>query len=142
MKTAVLIALLALGQQSNDASKLTGQPCTGAELVGTWQIVESGGQSRAATEATSHKLVTPTHFVVLSVDAEDSVSYAHGGPYTISGGTYTESIKYGFGAPFEQIRGMKISFQCRIEAGRWHIVGQINGQTIDERWMREPADPK
>jgi hypothetical protein len=105
-------------------------------------MVESGGQSPAETDPAEHKHVTPTHFVVLSVDAKGAMSYALGGPYTISGGTYTESIKYGFGAPFEQLRGMKVPFQCRIEAGRWHIVGQINGQSIDERWMREPADPK
>ncbi len=143
MRTAIVIALLSFGQQSTDAPKMTGQPCTGAELVGTWKLVESGGKPRAPTDRTVLKLLTPTHFFILSADATGTVSYGHGGPYTVSQDTYTESITYGFGPPFEGLlRGMKVPFRCRIEAGSWHTVAEINGQTFDERYMREPADRK
>lgn len=76
---------------------------------------------------------------VLSADATGLASYGHGGPYTVSAGTYTESITHGFGPPFSQLRGMKVSLQCSIEGDVWHSIGEIGGQTFDERWRRVPA---
>jgi hypothetical protein len=141
MKTFVVTILVAVFAQSSapQQSKSTEQPCTGSTLVGTWQLVKSGGEATPASGSTSLKHVTPTHFFVLSVDATGLATYGHGGPYTVSGGRYTESITQGFGEPFSQLRGTSVSFQCGIEADVWHIVGEIGGQTFDEHWKRVAA---
>lgn len=134
---AVTLLLAVLAQSSNPPqTKPTEQPCTRPTLAGTWELVKRADE---ATASTVLKHVTPTHFFVLSADATGAASYGHGGPYTVSGGTYTESITHGFGSPFSQLRGMKVSFQCKIEGDVWHSVGEIGGQTFDERWRRLPA---
>jgi hypothetical protein len=141
MNSFVVTLLLAVLSQSNASQKKpTEQPCTGPALVGSWQLVKSASEESPAGGSTAIKHVTTTHFFVLSAaDATGLVSYGHGGPYTLSGGTYTESITHGFGSPFSQLRGMKISFQCSIEGDVWHSIGEIGGQTFDERWRRLPA---
>lgn len=140
MNSFVVTLLLAVLAQSNASQKKpTEQPCTGPALVGSWELVKSAGEATPAGGSTALKHVTPTHFFVLSADATGLVSYGHGGPYTVSGGTYTESITHGFGSPFSQLRGMKVSFQCSIEGDVWRIIGEIGGQTFDERWRRLPA---
>ena len=148
MKNAVLFGFLMFALQSagaskatsTDAGKLTGEPCSGAQLVGTWRLVEVNGDKRADRTVLKH--ITPTHFVILSADPKGAVSYSHSGPYTLAGGNYTESIKYGFGAPFETIRGKSFTFKCSIAGGRLRTVGEINGQVDDETWTREPAGQK
>ena len=116
--------------------------CPRPALVGTWQLVTRRGEAIPAEGPTSLKHLTPTHFFVLSADATGLASYGHGGPYTVSGGKYTESITHGFGAPFTQLlRGMTISFQCSLEKDGWHIVGEIEGQTVDEWRRRVPPAP-
>ena len=140
MNSFVVILLLAVLAQSNASQKKpTEQPCTGPTLVGSWELVRSAGEAAPAGVSTVLKHVTPTHFFVLSADATGLASYGHGGPYTISGGTYTESITHGFGSPFSQLSGMKLSFQCSIEGDMWRSTGEINGRTFDERWRRLPA---
>jgi hypothetical protein len=140
MNSFVVTPLLAVLAQLNPSqTKPTEQPCTGPALVGSWELVKSADEATPAGGPTGFKHVTPTHFFVLSADATGLASYGHGGPYTVSGSTYTESITHGFGSPFSQLRGMKVSFQCKIEGDVWHSVGEIGGQTFDERWRRLPA---
>jgi hypothetical protein len=142
MKTFVVTILLAVLAQSSapQQRKSTEQPCTGATLIGTWQFAKTAGEAAPASEPTSLKHVTPTHFFVVGrQDSTGLASYGHGGPYTVSGITYTESITHGFGAPFSQLRGMSVSFQCSIEGDVWHIIGQIGDQKFDEYWRRVPA---
>jgi hypothetical protein len=144
MKTLLLpIVLAVLLQSKGSEQKTTEQSCTEPALVGTWQLVKSGDEARSGDAPTALKHVTPTHFFVLSVDATGLASYGHGGPYTLSAGIYTESIVHGFGAPFSQIRGTKVSFKCGIDKDVWHITGEIGGQTFDEQWKRvSPAGRK
>jgi hypothetical protein len=140
MRTFVLTIMLAfVGHSTTPQQKPTEQPCTASALVGTWQLVKSDSEATAAEGSTALKHVTQTHFFVLSVDATGLASYGHGGAYTLAGGTYTESVTHGFGAPFQLLRGMNISFKCSIDKEVWHVVGEINGQIFDEHWKRVPA---
>jgi hypothetical protein len=140
MNSVVVTLVLAVLAQSNPSqTKPKEQPCTDTTLVGTWDLLKSAGEATPAGGSTVLKHVTPTHFFVLSADATGLASYGHGGPYTVSGSTYTESITHGFGSPFSQLRGMKVSLQCSIEGEVWHSIGEIGGQTFDERWRRLPA---
>jgi hypothetical protein len=87
------------------------------------------------------KLLTPTHFVVFQHDPakKNQVSWVHGGPYELAGDTYTESIVYGFGEPFDALNGQKVQFQCRMEGDKWRISGKFSdGTPLDETWVRAP----
>jgi hypothetical protein len=144
MTAAVLMLLAAIQQPSAAQKPLSGNPCSGRELVGTWQLIESQGQPVKSDGRTAYKHVTPTHFFVLNVDSAGLAEYAHGGPYTLSGGTYVESIKQGVGPTFEALRGLKGEFQCSMDGDRWHIVGKVAGAAgegnIDETWRRVTGD--
>jgi hypothetical protein len=139
--TAAVIVLLAAIQQPSAAQKpLSGNPCSGRDLVGTWQLIESQGQPVKPDGRTAYKHVTPTHFIVLNVDSTGLAEYAHGGPYTLSAGTYVEHIRQGVGPTFRALRGLKGEFQCSTEGDRWHHVGKVTGAAgegdIDETWRR------
>ncbi len=146
MTAAAMIVLLAVIQQQPSAAEkpLSGQPCSGRELVGTWKLIEAQGQAFESEGRTVYKHVTPTHFIVLNVDSTGLAAYAHGGPYTLSADTYTESIRQGVGPTFAALRGLKGEFQCRTEGDRWHIVGKVVGAAggghVDETWRRVTED--
>ena len=113
MFNVAVLALLAVLQPSAPAQlQITGQACTARELIGTWQLA-SKPSTPGVIRALKH--VTPTHFVVLRLGANDVVQTGHGGPYTLAGGTYTETLEYGFGPQFEQYRGVSVPFQCRLD---------------------------
>ena len=143
--TAIIVLLTLIQDQPSAGQKpLSGQPCSGGELVGTWQLIEAQGQPFESEGRTAYKHVTPTHFIVLNVDSTGLAAYAHGGPYTVSAGTYVESIRQGVGPTFAALRGLKGQFQCRTEGDRWHIVGKVSGAAgggdIEETWRRVTED--
>ena len=145
--TLVVVALIVVtAAQASPSNSLPGQPCTPAALVGTWTQVESKFGDEAATmgpnDPVGYKHVTPTHFVVYQVAAggTNAITYAHGGIYTLAGGTYTETIQHGFGPPFEVVKGKSFAFQCSIEGNdRWHISGKIDETPLRETWKRASA---
>jgi hypothetical protein len=134
-----LLVVASLQQPATAEKPAPRQPCSGQKLVGTWQLAEWSGTPVPSTGPTTLKHITPTHFFVVAVDDKGTASYGHGGPYEVSGNTYTETIVHGFGDPFGQLRGTKVSFECGLEGDVWHNVGEIGGQTFDERWKRVTA---
>jgi hypothetical protein len=59
--------------------------------------------------------------------------------YPFADGTYTETLKHGFGAPIEEMekyRGVAVAFQCRLNGEVMHVVGQLRERKIDEQWRR------
>jgi hypothetical protein len=148
--TIVVAALIAFtAAQASTPASLPGQPCTPAALVGSWTIVEGkfGDQTTPTgpNDPVEYKHVTPTHYVVYEVAAGGAniFTWAHGGAYTLTGGTYTEFIQHGFGGPFQQLKGQSVAFQCSIEGNdRWHISGKIGDTPLRETWKRVSAEPK
>ena len=149
--TLVVVALIAItAAQASPSPNVAGQPCTSAALVGTWTQVDSQFGDEAATtlgpnDPVGYKHITPTHFVVYEVAAggTNAITYAHGGTYTLAGGTYTETIQHGFGPPFGVVGGKSIAFQCSIEGNdRWHISGKLDETPLRETWKRVSAGQK
>jgi len=149
MMFAVVALISVAAAQTPTPASLPGQPCTAAALVGSWTVVEAKfGDQTAPTgpnDPVDYKHVTPTHFVVYEVagGGTNAITWAHGGAYTLAGGTYTEFIQHGFGEPFQQIKGQSVAFQCSIEGNdRWHISGALGGTPLRETWKRVAADQK
>ena len=136
MLNVALVALLTAFQTPTPAEpELKGQACTARELVGTWQFTSKPSMPMPGI-TTVLKHITPTHFFVVRIGAKDVVTSAHGGPYTLANGIYTETLQHGFGELFEKARGASVALQCRLNEDMLHIVGEIQGTKIDEQWRR------
>lgn len=136
----ILLAVLAVWQTSGRAAT-TAQACTSAALIGTWQVTSAklGDQvsPTGANDPVEYKHLTPTHFVVYQVTKEGTMNWAHGGPYTLAGDTYTETLQHGFGEPFNALGAVSIPFKCSMEGkDTWHISGKVGEATLDETWKR------
>ena len=136
MLNVALTTLLAVLQPAAPQPGPAGQPCTAREMVGTWQFT---GKSGAPGVATVLKHITPTHFFVARLAPNDVVVSGLGGTIAVASGTYTETLRHGFGAPVEEMekyRGMSVAFQCRLDGDLLHLVGQLQDRKLDERWRR------
>jgi hypothetical protein len=138
--TMILLAVLA-GLQTPGAAPKSAQACTSAALVGTWQVASAKlGDEVSPTgpnDPVEYKHLTPTHFVVYQVTKDGMMNWAHGGPYTFAGDTYTETLQHGFGEPFKALGAVSIPFKCSMEdRDTWHISGKIGEATLDETWKR------
>jgi hypothetical protein len=135
----LLLALLVLGHPAADPQ--SSQACSPAALLGTWQIAKGtiGGEATPTgpNDPIEYKHLTPTHFIVYQVTKEGTMNWAHGGPYTLAGDTYTESIQHGFGEPYKGLGRVSVSFKCSMEGkDTWRISGSIANTTLDETWTR------
>ena len=147
--TIVLVALIVGAAQASTPASLPGNACSPGALVGTWRVVEAkqGGEilPTGPTDAIEYKHITPTHFIVFQVTADgaNTITWAHGGSYTLADKTYTENVQYGFGQPFPVVGGKSFAFQCTIEGNdTWHIAGDVAGTPIVETWRRVSSDQK
>ena len=146
MGLLLLAVLTFVGQSAaRPANTAEAGRCTTQALVGTWQLAQGkiGDQETPVgpSKPVELKLLTPTHFIVFQHDPakKNLVSWVHGGPYELAGDTYTESIVYGFGEPFDALNGQKVQFQCRMEGDKWRISGKFSdGTPLDETWVRAP----
>ena len=79
----------------------------GRHLEGDRGQAGNGDNSDRSNRSDEYKELTPTQFMVFQVAAESAhtMIWAHGGTYTLAGGTYTENIQYGFGQPYSVVSG-------------------------------------
>jgi hypothetical protein len=62
---------------------------------------------------------------------------AFGGPYTLKGEKYEETLEYGVGEVFKMLKGKPQSFSCKVEGAKWYHNGTLSsGLTIEEVWER------
>ena len=134
MKTSCLLSILilsaALGFAQNKMS-----------IVGTWKLVSGkavmGDSTFNYDNKTSDaiKIVTPTHFAVLSNSVVDSAfEHAGAGWIQFDEKNYTEELKYG---DTKEWIGQKVKFTYRIEGDKWYVKGGIeNVATFDEVLQR------
>jgi hypothetical protein len=135
MKTTVLLSILLL-------------LCVGVSfaqnkmsIVGTWKLISgkiTQGDSTSPYDNTTSdaiKIVTPTHFAVLSKNvSDDSLQHAGAGTVQMDDKNYTEEIKY---SSFKDLVGKTAKFTYRIEGDKWYIKGGIeNMMTFEEVWQR------
>jgi hypothetical protein len=110
------------------------------KLVGTWKVLSAkygGTEVKWPPGTTTVKHVTPTQFMWATYDKDSKIIQAAGGPYTLRGEDYMETLEYGLGAVFEQIKGKTLSFKCKVEGNKWYHNGRSSdGTTVEEVWER------
>jgi hypothetical protein len=141
---AVLVSLVAVaafttGRSTADNPKKA-EARTENKLVGTWKQVKAkfGGRESKIPEGTTQlKHITPTHFMFVDFDKDGKFIDAFGGPYTLKGEKYEETLDYGFGDVFKALKGKPQLFECKVEGNKWYHNGTLSsGMTIEEVWVR------
>src|SRR5215475_4920801 len=148
---AVLVSLVAVaaftsftsGRSTADEPKKA-EEMTENKLLGTWKQVKAkfrGNEVKIPEGTTQLKHVTPTHFMFVDFDKDGKFIDAFGGPYTLKGVKYEETLEYGVGEVFKMLKGKPQSFECKVEGNKWYHNGTLsNGLTIEEVWER--VEPK
>jgi hypothetical protein len=144
---AVLVSLAAVaaftsftsGRSTADDQKKS-EAMTENKLVGTWKQIKArfGGKEHKIPEGTTQlKHITPAHFMFVDFDKDGKFIDAFGGPYTLKGEKYEETLEYGVGDVFKVLKGKPQSFECKVEGNKWYHSGTLsNGLTIEEVWER------
>jgi hypothetical protein len=154
ISTAVLVSLVAVAAFTSFTSGTSGRSTAGGpkkaeantenKLVGTWKQVKAkfrGNDVKIPEGTTQLKHVTPTHFMFVDFDKDGKFIDAFGGPYTLKGEKYEETLEYGVGDVFKILKGKPQSFECKVEGNKWYHNGTLsNGLTIEEVWER--VEPK
>ena len=137
--TFIVVAAIALG------FILAGQQQTGkvsGTHLGTWQLIstkygDAKDFSDFPNEQRRVKLITATHFTWVQFDtASKKVESMAGGPYTLDGDSYTETIEF-VGAGMETYLGKKQPFTIKVNGDKLNQSGQLSdGLKIEEVWQR------
>jgi hypothetical protein len=144
---AVLVSLVTVsaftfGRSTADDPKKA-EARTENKLVGTWKQVKAkfgGKEQQMSGETTQLKHITPTHFMFVDFDKDGKFIDAFGGPYTLKGEKYEETLEYGVGEVFKMLKGKPQPFECKVEGNKWYHNGTLsNGLTIEEVWERVEA---
>jgi hypothetical protein len=148
---AVLVSLIAVaaftsftsGRSTADYPKQA-EARTENKLIGTWKQVKAkfGGQEQKIPEGTTQlKHITQTHFMFVDYDKDGKFIDAFGGPYTLKGEKYEETLEYGVGEVFKMLKGKPQLFTWKVEGSKWYHNGTLSsGLTIEEVWER--VEPK
>ncbi|MES2649299.1 MAG: hypothetical protein V4717_20640 [Bacteroidota bacterium] len=108
-------------------------------LIGTWKLVSGKSTHNDSTSnyeaanTNAIKIVTPTHFAVLSQGTDNRFGNAVAGKVKLEGDRYIESVAY---CNVPSIIGKDMAFTYELTGDRWHIRGGGNGYVFDEYWER------
>jgi hypothetical protein len=107
-------------------------------LVGTWKLVSSKTTMNDSTTVNENKgetmkIITPTHFALLSKDADGTLQYAGGGRVVMDNNSYTETVEY---FSDKSMLNQKAVFTYKMEGAKCHFNGSIGAVKIDEVWQR------
>lgn len=129
LTTAVLLIVSAQAQDLN-------------KILGTWEIKsfkygDHPNNNEYHTRFKKYKSYTPTHFIVIEIDARTNVTTTSiFGNYEIKDGIYTESI-LNVNRESAGMMGQKFSFTLDFEGtDKMHSTGSFNGMKSSELWVR------
>ncbi len=109
------------------------------QLVGTWKLVSGNvtvndSITPYAKTDDAIKIVTPTHFAVMSQSTTDSsFQHANAGTVKMDDKTYTEEIKYSSG---KSLLGKTAKFTYKLEGDKWFTNGGTDNMKFEEVWQR------
>ncbi len=110
----------------------------GKELIGTWILVGRPGQvSEPPAVGGRLKSFTDTHWSMTQTDPKGVVMFHHGGPYTLKGDEYLETIGFANESTKDKI-GKAHKYTLKIEGDTLTQIGI--GNPWKEVWKRVKSD--
>lgn len=120
-------------------------------LLGTWELVrfkygDAPDYSDFPKERRRLKLITDTHWswVEYETVGKKEAKNGAGGPYTLKGEIYTETIEFATGGMVGFLDAVH-PFKIRVEGDKCFVSGTLaNGLKLEDIWQRvkEPIPPK
>ena len=107
-------------------------------LVGTWKLV-SGKMTNADSTVTyggtgeAIKIITPTHFSVMSKDATGNTGHFAGGRVKMDASNYTEMLDY---SSEKSMLNNNVVFTYKIEGNKCSVKGGTDAIKFDEVWEK------
>jgi hypothetical protein len=109
-------------------------------LVGTWKLISGKAVINDSTMTygspndEAMKIVTPTHFSVVSKNASDGVmQHAVAGRVKMDATHYTEFLDF---ASSKDMVSKTATFTYKVEGNKWYIKGGFDKIQFDEVWQR------
>ena len=109
-------------------------------VVGTWKLISGKAVIDDSTVTygnsgnESMKIVTPTHFSVISKNTSDgTMQHAVAGRVKIDATNYTEFLDF---ASRRDMVSKTARFTYRVEGNKWYIKGGIDNMQFDEVWQK------
>ena len=108
-------------------------------IVGTWKLVSgkmTTGDSTVSygtNTGESMKIITPTHFAVMSKSTDGTPGHFAGGRVKMDNTNYTETLEY---SSVKDMLNNNVVFTYKVEGNRCHIVGGTNNYKFDEIWEK------
>lgn len=107
-------------------------------IVGTWKLVSSKMTTNDSTTVINNmgetmKIITPTHFALLSRAEDSTLQYAGGGRVSMNATNYTETIEY---FSDKSMLNQKGTFTYKIEGDKCHFTGNVGAVKVDEVWQK------
>ncbi len=140
-KASIIVVLAAMVLAVTLHSQQQTSKGSGTHL-GTWQLIstkygDAKDFSDFPKEQRRVKLITATHFTWVQYDAgSKKVDSMAGGPYTLEGNSYTETIEF-VGTGMETYLGKKQLFTIKVDGDKLNQSGQLSdGLKIEEVWQR------
>jgi len=126
------IAGAALIQAQDETPKAETEPSKlHDDLIGAWMLAESPiGQ---VTGGRFLKFFGRKHWATSQFDKDGSVTYHHGGTYTLDGDEYMETVEFATGQT-AQLVGQKFRFKVNVEGDTYTQTGV--GNPYNEVWKR------
>ena len=112
---------------------LAGVGCasSGANLTGTWEMLNDQGQPNGAT-----KLISEDHFAFGRMRGETG-AWCGGGTWKLVDGVYFETVEY---HSMPALVGRTLKFEMTLEEGLWRHRGRFQVGSMDlninETWRR------
>jgi hypothetical protein len=134
MKSLLAVAALILGVSLLGTADEPKEPKRDA-LEGAWENVTEGFPKDQLRQI---KLITAGHFQWVVYDLQSkTTSTMAGGPYTLKGDSYKETIAYGTENVVQDLGGKEQPFTIRLDGDKFTQSGTLtNGTKIDETWRR------
>jgi hypothetical protein len=109
-------------------------------LVGTWKlisgkaVINDSAMTYGSPKDESMKIVTPTHFAVVSKNTSDgSMQHAVAGRIKMDDTHYIELLDF---SSMKDWVSKTATFTYRVEGNKWYIKGGFDKVQIDEVWQR------
>jgi hypothetical protein len=134
--TAIILVFTAVLAAQQQPAKSPGSH------LGTWQLTSAKyGDAKDFTDFPKElrrvRLINATHFTWVQYDSQSKkVASLAGGPYTLQGDAYTETIEFA-GEGMESYLGKKQIFKIKVDGDKFLQSGQLSdGTRLEEVWQR------
>ena len=139
MKAALAIMAVALTSVTFAGAQTGNTSTEKNKIEGTWEhVFTNQGSTQPPPGRKQIKLIAGKHFIWVLYDTAKGIpQYTGGGPYTLTGDSYTEHVDFMNVQSADKFVGKDQPFTIKLEGDTLTQSGTLsNGEKISETWKR------